>query len=118
MNKTSFKKLNPYLNHESYHVFFSNLSSPLKIGIVLSLRKKSKNVTELSKEMLIEQSKLSHALSSLKKCKIVNAEKKGKQRIYSLNKKTIVPILDLIDKHASIHCKCSCCANNKCGRRE
>jgi len=115
MTKNSF---NPYLNHESYHIFFSNLSSPLRIGIILSLRKKSKNVTELSKEMLIEQSKLSHALSSLKKCKIVNAEKKGKQRIYSLNKKTIVPILDLIDKHANLNCKCNCCFNKNCEGRK
>lgn len=114
MIKNSF---NPYLNHESYHIFFSNLSSPLKIGIVLSLRRKSKNVTELSKEMVIEQSKLSHALSSLKKCKIVNAEKKGKQRIYSLNKKTIVPILDLIDKHADVNCNSKCCINKNCEAR-
>jgi len=115
MIKNSF---NPYMNHESYHIFFSNLSNPLRIGVILSLRKKSKSVTELSKEMMIEQSKLSHALASLKKCKIVDVKQKGKQRIYSLNKKTIVPILNLIDKHANTHCKCACCVNKNCEARK
>ena len=88
----------------TYHLFFTNLANPLKIKIITSLKKKEKNVTELSKELKVEQSKISHALSSLKECRIVEGKQKGKQRIYSLNKKTIVPILNLIDKHKCEHC--------------
>ena len=40
MNKCS---CNPYMNHNSYHVFFTNLANPLKIGIILELRKGDKN---------------------------------------------------------------------------
>ncbi len=98
----------PFMNHNSYHVFFTNLANPLKIGIILELRKGDKNVTELVKELKVEQSKLSHALMSLKKCNIVDVKKKGKERVYSLSKDTIVPMMDLIDKHAHIHCKSKC----------
>jgi len=108
---------NSYLNHSSYHVFFTNLANPLKIGIILSLREKARNVGEISKELKVEQSKVSHALASLKDCKIVDVKQKGKQRIYSLNKKTIVPMLNLIDKHANTYCDRECCVVKNCGRR-
>lgn len=112
------KTSNPYLNHNSYHVFFINLANQLKIGIILSLRKKEKSVTELSNDLAVEQSKISHALTSLKNCKIVESKQRGKQRIYHLNKKTIVPILSVIDKHANTFCKECCCVNQKCGGKK
>lgn len=93
----------------TYNIFFTNLANPLKISIILLLRKKRKSVSELVKELGIEQSKISHALKCLKECKIVEAEPDGKSRVYSLNKETILPMLELIDKHASVHCKNKCC---------
>ena len=94
----------------TYNVFFKNLANPLKIDIILLLRKKEKSVSELSKSLKVEQSKISHALTSLKCCNIVKVKKKGKQRIYFLNKNTIIPMLKLIDKHSKTFCKeiCSC----------
>lgn len=108
MNKGAYE-VNPFLNHQSYNVFFSNLANPLKIGIILSLKLKEKNVGELTKDLNVEQSKISHALQSLKTCNIVNVEQKGKERVYSLNKDTIVPMLDLINKHANVHCNNKSC---------
>jgi len=108
MKKESYKTdLNP--NHNNYNIFFTNLANPLKIGIILSLRVKEKNVSELVKDLSVEQSKISHALQSLKACSIVNVNQKGKERFYSLNKNTILPMLELIDKHASAHCNCASC---------
>lgn len=101
-----------------YHVFFTNLANPLKVDIILSLRKKEKSVGDLCKDIKVEQSKLSHALTSLKNCNIVNVSQKGKLRIYSLNKDTILPMLKLIDKHASVHCKCDICGKSNCGGRK
>ena len=109
-------KFNPYLNHNSYHVFFTNLANPLKIGIILSLRISEKNVTDLSKELGVEQSKVSHALASLKRCNIVKSKQEGKSRIYYLNSKTIIPMLKLIDEHATNYCNYKTC-NAKCGGR-
>ena len=94
---------------KTYHLFFSNLANKLRIEIISCLKEKSKSVSELAEELNVEQSKLSHALGSLKDCNIVDVEQKGKQRIYSLNKETIVPMLDLIDKHAQHFCKGGWC---------
>lgn len=92
-----------------YYPFFRNLANPLRIKIISELKIKESSVNELVEKLKVEQSKLSHALASLKKCKIVNSKEKGKQRIYSLNKKTIVPIMKLIDKHAKEFCGRKCC---------
>ena len=101
------------MNNSTYHIFFTNLSNPLRIKIVTSLKQKEKNVTELSKELKVEQSKVSHALASLRCCNIVDVKQEGKQRIYSLNKKTILPMLKLIDTHAKTFCAGDC---KGCGR--
>ena len=87
------------MSSNTYHIFFGKLSNPLRIDIVSSLEKKPKSVMELSKQLNAEQSKLSHALKELRECNIVNAEQKGKQRIYSLSK-SIIPILNLIACHS------------------
>lgn len=87
------------MKSNTYHVFFSKLANPLRINIISSLEEKPKSVSELSNELKIEQSKLSHALKELKDCNIVKVEQKGKQRIYSLSK-TIIPILRLIECHS------------------
>ncbi len=104
MNKTAYS---------SYHVFFNNLANPLKIKIILELKKGEKNVTELSETLNVEQSKVSHALILLKKCNIVDLRKEGKQRFYSLNKKTIVPMFRLIDEHSKSFCNCTECKGCK-----
>ncbi len=96
------------MNYNTYHIFFGKLSNPLRIKIVSSLEKKPKSVTQLSKEIKIEQSKVSHALKGLKECRIVQFKQKGKQRIYSLTE-TIVPILKLISCHSKECCGCKGC---------
>ena len=97
------------MKKSTYHIFFSRLSNPLRIDIISSLEKKPKTVTHLSKQLKIEQSKMSHALKKLKECNIIKFEQKGKQRIYSLNK-TIIPILKLIKCHEKACChKCPWC---------
>jgi len=92
----------------TYHIFFRNLANPIKTDIISALKEKESSVSELSNRLGIEQSKLSHALASLRGCNLVLVNQKGKERIYSLNKKTIIPILKIIDKH-----KCTYCAGCK-----
>jgi DNA-binding transcriptional ArsR family regulator len=103
------------MKSSTYHYFFTNLANSLKINIILSLREKEKSVNELSSELKIEQSTVSHALSSLRCCNIVQVSQKGKNRFYKLNKQTIIPMLKIIDKHSSTFCKgnCSACINLK-----
>ncbi|MCF7910523.1 metalloregulator ArsR/SmtB family transcription factor [Candidatus Pacearchaeota archaeon] len=104
------------MNKSTYHVFFTNFANPLKVNIVVALKEKDKNVSELVKELGIEQSKISHALASLRACNIVGVKQKGKQRIYSLNKRTILPMLKLIDKHAQVFCQGNCFACEGCAK--
>jgi DNA-binding transcriptional ArsR family regulator len=80
----------------------------LKTKIIYELKQKSLTVSELIEKTNSEQSQLSHALSNLRKCSIIDFKQKGKNRIYFLNKKTILPILKIIDKHKLIHCGGKC----------
>jgi DNA-binding transcriptional ArsR family regulator len=90
-----------------YYPFFQNLANPLKIMIVGELKENPSSVLDLAKKLNVEQSKLSHALTSLKNCSIVNVKQEGKKRIYYLNKETILPMLEILDKHESKFCsKC------------
>jgi len=100
-------------SYNTYHIFFSNLSNPLRIKIVSALKDKSMSVTELSKQIKVEQSKLSHALSKLKECNLVSVDIDGKSRIYSLNRKTLLPILNIIDKHSKLNCGGNCLSCTK-----
>jgi len=89
----------------TYPAFFGNLANPLKMNIVCELKNNPCSVLELAKKLKVEQSKLSHALKSLRCCSIVTVKQKGKKRIYSLNKETILPMLKIIDKHENKFCK-------------
>jgi DNA-binding transcriptional ArsR family regulator len=92
----------------TYHLFFNNLANELRVEIISALKNKEMCVSELSKNLGVEQSKLSHALTSLKNCNLVKVKQKGKNRIYSLNKKTMLPILEIIDAHSKEHCGGNC----------
>lgn len=100
-------------HRSTYHTFFSNLANPLKIKIILCLKEGEKNVSGIMQCLGTEQSKVSHALSNLKACSIVNVKREGKQRIYSLNEHTIIPILAIIDKHAKTFCNHNCMSCKK-----
>ena len=104
------------MTYRTYHVFFRNLSNELKVRIVAELKKKDLCVNNLREKLNVEQSKLSHALASLKSCGIVNSMVDGKKRVYSLNKKTVLPILNIIDRHGKEFCKGNCEECQKYGR--
>lgn len=89
---------------KSYNDFFQVLANSTNQVIINSLLKNSQNVSEIIVSTKIEQSKVSHSLKRMHECKIVDVEKKGKERIYSLNKKTILPILSIVDNHAKDMC--------------
>lgn len=98
---------------KTYHIFFSKLANPLKTSILELLKEKPNlSVSQISNQLKIEQSKLSHALAALRKCNIVQTTKQGKNRLYNLNKNTILPLLKLVDKHEKKYCK-ECWARKK-----
>ncbi len=92
----------------SYNLFFETISTKVRMNILWLLRTKAMSVTEICTTLNEEQSKVSHNLRKLVECNVVQVERKGKQRIYHLNKSTIVPILDLVEKHVEKHCGKAC----------
>jgi len=96
------------MNSKSYHYFFMNLGNKTKLGIILALKNKNMNVSEIVSYLKEEQSNISHHLKDLILCRIVDAKQVGKQRIYSLNKRTVLPILKLVEKHSKLNCSRGC----------
>lgn len=90
---------------DSYYGFFSNLSNKTKMAIIAELMKGPLNSTEIARRINEEQSKVSHSLRKLAHCKILDVKRQGKQRIYSLNEITIMPIMKTVEKHLKNYCK-------------
>ncbi|MFA5175826.1 MAG: metalloregulator ArsR/SmtB family transcription factor [Candidatus Nanoarchaeia archaeon] len=92
----------------SYNRFFANFSNKTKLNIILFLKEGSMSVNDICKKTGMEQSKVSHNLTKLTKCNILSVKQQGKQRIYSLNKKTVVPLLTLVKNHVVSNCPMNC----------
>ncbi len=83
----------------SYRLFFKALSNKTRFEIVNLLIKGPRNVTEISRRLGFEQSRVSHNLKCLENCGFVSAKWDGKRRVYSLDGEHILPILKGIDWH-------------------
>ena len=90
--------------YEAYKIFFGTLVSESRLKIINLLRKGKKNVSEIIKELNMNQTAVSHNLARLKTCGFVLDEINGKFRYYKLNEETINPLMLLIDKHMSKNC--------------
>ncbi len=88
----------------SYNLFFETISTKIRMGILCLLRGNAMSVSEICKSMNEEQSKISHNLKKLVECHVLDVKQKGKKRIYSINKDTVIPILDLVEKHVRKYC--------------
>jgi ArsR family transcriptional regulator, lead/cadmium/zinc/bismuth-responsive transcriptional repressor len=92
------------MNPCSYNNFFVHLSNPTKLKIIEALMHGPLSVTEIASKLEEEQSKISHNLTTMAHCNIVTTKQDGKMRIYSLNEKTVIPILKLVKEHTK-NCK-------------
>ena len=88
----------------AYKIFFGTLVSESRLKIINLLRNGKKNVSEIMTEFEADQTAVSHDLARLRECGFVNVEIDGKFRYYSLNEKTIKPLMSLIDEHMSKNC--------------
>ena len=93
------------MNCNSFNLFFQNFANKAKLGIIMCLRDSPKNVTQLCKCGCGEQSAVSHNLKKLCDCNVISVEQKGRERVYSLNKDTVLPLLDLVQTHVKCHCQ-------------
>ena len=89
---------------KSYNLFFETIGNKTRLKILELLFERPMSVTEICKALNEEQSKISHNLKCLADCNFVDIKKEGKKRIYSLNKKTIIPLMKLVEKHVRCYC--------------
>jgi len=82
-------------------LLFKALANEYRVSILNLLRTGPKNVSQIAKELRLEQTVVSHSLKCLYFCGLVTSERLGKTRIYSLNLETVEPILRIGDKHIS-----------------
>jgi ArsR family transcriptional regulator len=103
---------------ETYIQFFSSLSDATRLEIIKLLRQQEMSVSQLCEESGFEQSRVSHNLRKLKELGFVQSKQDGKKRIYSLEKKTMAPLLNLIDLHVDKYYKhyCKCSGKEKINR--
>lgn len=97
------------MNYISLDHFFLTLSNPRRVRILQLLDKEGpKNVSEIVNILKVEQSAVSHCLKKLFDCHFVYVNQVGKERVYSLNKRTIKPLLRQIEKHVEKYCVENC----------
>lgn len=83
-----------------YSLLFQAFTNPSRMQILQVLREReSMNVTQISEEIGLEQTTVSHNLRCLAFCGLVTAKREGKARVYSLNKATVLPMLDIARDH-------------------
>ncbi len=106
------------MTNNSYKSFFAALSGGRRLEIIQHLLHNDRqSVNAIADATDIEQSAASHSLAKLLACEFVHLEVSGKQRLYSLNTATIIPLFGLIDQHIATFCthNCnSCSADRSC----
>jgi len=79
--------------------FFKAFSNETRLNIISLLRLGPLTVSKICEKSGFEQSRVSHNLRCLENCGFVNVSQKGNFREYSLDEETIIPIVDLFEKH-------------------
>jgi DNA-binding transcriptional ArsR family regulator len=72
-------------SNEASARFFRVLGDPTRLAIVHHLLERPHTVTELVDRLGVSQSRVSNHLACLRWCRFVNAERDGRQMIYSIN---------------------------------
>lgn len=97
------------MSFTSFDDFFSVLGNKQRVQILQYLNAEgSHSVTEVGQRLAIEQSAVSHNMKRLLECHFVEMAPRGKERIYTINHKTVQPLFNLIDEHVRTYCAKGC----------
>ena len=96
------------MNSNLCEKFFAALADRNRLEIINLILEKDLTVNEISKALNIEQSLLSHHLKALKDHGFVDFKIEGKNRIYSVNKETVRPLMDIMRSHMKQFCGFAC----------
>lgn len=89
--------------------FFETLANEKRFAIIQFLVDRSATMSDVVTELGFEQSIVSRHLRRLERCGFVSVERRGKERVYTLNKETIEPLMQLMEKHITTYCAAQCC---------
>lgn len=95
-----------------HRIFFETLGNQKRWEIITLLEGGPFRATEISDTLGYEQSLISHHLKRLLTCGFVHVQSNGTERMYSLNEKTIKPLLKLTHQHIETYCERKC---TECG---
>ncbi len=96
------------MNCPSYNWFFESIAPEMRMKILFALKDRAMSVNELADSLSEEQSKISHNLKKLTECSFLDVKRKGKKRVYSLRKETVLPLLKVVERHAQRFCSRGC----------
>ena len=96
------------MNSNLCEKFFAILADRNRLSILNLILEKDLTVNEISKNLNLEQSLVSHHLKSLKEHGFVDYKIEGKTRLYSVNKETMRPLMDIMRAHVSKFCGFAC----------
>jgi len=88
--------------------FLTTFGNGKRIEMMLLILRKPRTVSELIELTGLEQSAVSHHLQRLRECGFVKAKRNGRERLYSVNAKTIGPLLKLMNRHVHSYCRHLC----------
>lgn len=80
------------------------LGDPNRLAILELLLENARSVSELVDALGAPQSRVSNHLACLRWCRLVEAEKNGRQQIYRIVDPDIAKILALVRRFANAHC--------------
>ncbi|HEV7900068.1 MAG TPA: metalloregulator ArsR/SmtB family transcription factor [Planosporangium sp.] len=83
------------ITNEASARFFRVLGDPTRLAIAQHLLKRPHTVSELVDKLGLSQSRVSNHLACLRWCRFVNADRQGRQIIYSINDVRLRRLLQL-----------------------
>ena len=78
---------------------FKVFGDPTRVRILYDLMQGGRNVTEITEDLEMNQSAISHQLKILKMAKLVSAQREGKSVVYSLADDHVRTILAMGKEH-------------------
>jgi DNA-binding transcriptional ArsR family regulator len=85
-----------------YSLFFQALANETRMQVLRTLSDKGgMNVSQICEELALEQTLVSHSLRCLAFCGLVRSAREGKSKVYSVNNRTVLPLLKIVDNHLS-----------------
>jgi len=110
------------MNFKNAKPFFTALGNETRFEIVRLIAEKPRTVNKICEALDCKQTKISNDLKCLRDCGYAHVEKRGNERVYSIDK-NIAPVLSSITqqlqklRQVCEGCK-TCCTNNKKDRKK